>query len=122
MKIEIEPKDIKFKVQVKKGEFRDMIGSLVRIKNHEVGVGPRRAKEGCYLTMTDLRTGVMLYKFPLNFIEVGLASTRELAMEMYEYQMNLLDEESYDYIFKKADETLDKYAAAPAYEVFEVTK
>lgn len=119
MKIEIEPKDIKYKIQVGEGKFEDMAGSLVRIKGHEVGVGPMMINGKFYVTMTDLRTGVRLYKFPFSGTEVALAATRELALELYEIRMNLLNEELYDYIFKKADESLDEYAKAPIYEELE---
>lgn len=123
MKIEITPKDIRYKIQVGKGEFENMLGSLVIIKGHEIGVGPQKMKDGfIYVTLTDLRTGVALFKFKISAVDFALGSTRELAMGMYENKMNLLSEEHYDYIFKKADETLGNYVAAPAYEVLEVSK
>lgn len=120
MKIEIGPKDIKFKIQVGVGKFEEMIGSLVKIKNHEVGIAPAIIKDVIYVTMTDLRTGVRLYRFPFNGDELESGSTRETALILYKRKINLLNEELYDYIFKKADESLTDYVAAPAYEFLEV--
>ena len=119
MKIEIAPKDIKYKIQVSEGEFTDMAGSLVRIKGHEVGIAPVIIKNVIYVTMTDLRTGVRLYKFPFNGDELESGSTRETALVLYKSKINLLSEEVYDYIFKMADDLLDKYTKAPAYEELE---